>query len=265
MRTKKDVFTINQIKDILQIHEQSTINFFKSTLDRMDKRISDLIEENAVLKIEIVELKKSLQFHTDQRKENFKTLDNMKSELLQNQKCHQQQKQLVIIPDLKEIKDKLEDLENRSGRNNLRIDGIIEEENESWSQSEQKLQEIIKDQLQFERDIENERAYRFGKTTIDRVANKRRTIVAKFLNLKDEQEVLSEYKARKLWTKGIFKNEDFSEDTMEKRKGLFQSAKELREEGKFAKVVYDRLIVRDKTSRLENTEEGDSSVWDISL
>ena len=131
MRTKKDVFTINQIKDILQIHEQSTINFFKSTLDRMDKRISDLIEENAVLKIEIVELKKSLQFHTDQRKENFKTLDNMKSELLQNQKCHQQQKQLVIIPDLKEIKDKLEDLENRSGRNNLRIDGINEEENES--------------------------------------------------------------------------------------------------------------------------------------
>ena len=52
---------------------------------------------------------------------------------------------------------------------------------------------------------------------------------------------------------------------MEKRKGLFQRATELREEGKFAKVVYDRLIVHDRKSRLENAEESDSSVWDISL
>ena len=126
------------------------------------KGISDLIGENAVLKNEIAELKKSLQFHTDQWQENFKTLDNLKSELLQNQKHQQQQKQ-PVIPDLKEIKDKLNDLENRSRRNNLRIDGIIEEENESWSQSEKKLQEIIKDQLQFERDIETERTHRSQK------------------------------------------------------------------------------------------------------
>ena len=91
-------------------------------------------------------------------------------------------------------------------------------------------------------------------------ANKRRKIIVKFLNFKDKQEVLSEYKVRKLWTKVIFINEDFSEDTMEKRKGLFQRAKELREEGKFAKVVYDRLIVRDRRSRLEKAKESDSSV-----
>ena len=95
---------------------------------------------------------------------------------------------------------------------------------------------------------------------IDGFLNKRRTIIAKFLNFKDKQEVLSEYKARKLWTKGIFINEDFSKDTMEKRKSLFQKAKELREEGKFAKVIYDRLFVLDRRSRLENDEEGDSGV-----
>ena len=207
----------------------------------MDKRISDLIGEKAVLKNEVAKLKKSLQFHTDQWEENFKTLDNLKSELLQNQKHQQQQKQ-PVIPDLKEIKGKLNDLENRSRRNNPRIDGIIEYENESRPQSEKKLQKIIKDQLQFEWDIEIERAHRSGKTMTDGDANKRRAIIAKFLNFKDKQEVLSEYKARKLWTKDIFINEDFSEDTMEKRKGLFQRAKELQEEGKFAKVVYDRLL-----------------------
>ena len=66
MSTKKDVSIINQIKDILQIHEQSRANFFNSTLERMDKKISDLIGENAVLKNEVAELKKSLQFHIDQ-------------------------------------------------------------------------------------------------------------------------------------------------------------------------------------------------------
>ena len=256
MVTKKDVLTINQIKDNLQIHEQTITN---STLERMDNKISDLTGENAVLKNEVAELKKSLQFHTDQWEGNFKTLDNLKNELLQNQK-HQLQQQQPVIPDLKEIKDKLNNLENRSRRNNLRIDGIIEEENESWSQSEKKLQKIIKDQLHFKQDIEIERAYRSGKTMIERSPNKRITIIAKFINFKEKQELLSEYKARKLWTKGIFINEDFSEDTMEKRKSLFQRAKELREEGKFAKVVYDRLIVRDRRSRLENAEEGDSSV-----
>ena len=52
---------------------------------------------------------------------------------------------------------------------------------------------------------------------------------------------------------------------MEKRKSLFQKAKELREERKFVKVLYDTLIVRDRRSRLENAEEEDSSVWDVSL
>ena len=52
----------------------------------MDKKISDLIGENAVLKNEVTELK------TDQWEENFKTLDNLKNELSQNQKYQQQYK-----------------------------------------------------------------------------------------------------------------------------------------------------------------------------
>ena len=103
------------------------------------------------MKNEVAELKKSLQFHTDQWKKNFKTFDNLKNKLLRNQKYQQQQS---VMPDLKEIKDKLNDLENRSRKNNLRINSIIEEQNESCSQSKKKLQEVVKDQLQFERDIE---------------------------------------------------------------------------------------------------------------
>ena len=35
--------------------------------------------------------------------------------------------------------DKLEYLENQSRRNNIRIDGISEEENESWDTTEEKV------------------------------------------------------------------------------------------------------------------------------
>ena len=88
--------------------------------------------------------------------------------------------------------------------------------NESRAQSEKKLQEIIKDQLQFECYNEIERVHRCEKTMIDWTTNKRRTIIAEFLNFKDKQEVLSKYKARQLWTK-----------VMEKGKGLFERAKKL--------------------------------------
>ena len=38
MGARKDVFTINQIKDILKIHEQSITNFFNLNLERMEEK-----------------------------------------------------------------------------------------------------------------------------------------------------------------------------------------------------------------------------------
>ena len=61
--------------------------------------------------------------------------------------------------------------------------------------------------LQFERDIDIKGAHHNGKTKIDRAPNKKRTIAAnKFLNFKNKKKVSSEYKTRKLWTKGTFIN-----------------------------------------------------------
>ena len=67
---------------------------------------------------------------------------------------------------------------------------------------------------------------------IDGETNKKRTIVAKLLNIKDKKEVLSEYRAQNLKTKGIFINKGFSEGNIDKCKGHSQRAKELWEEGK---------------------------------
>ena len=67
------------------------------------------------MKNEVAELKKYLQSHTDQWEETYKTLNNLKNELLQNQTHQEQQQQ----PAIREIKDKLNNLENRSRWNNL--------------------------------------------------------------------------------------------------------------------------------------------------
>ena len=55
----------------------------------------------------------------------------------------------------------------------------------------------MEDQLQFEQNLEIERGHCNGKTEIDGAPNKKRTIVAKFLNFKDKQGVLSKYNALK--------------------------------------------------------------------
>ena len=138
--------------------------------------------------------------------------------LLQNEK-NQQQKQQQLIPNV--IKNKVSDSENGCPWNNLRIYWIIEEENESQAQSEKKLQEINKDQLKFEQDIEIKLSLSNGKTKIDRAPNKNRAFVAKILNFQDKQEVLFEHKTHKLSTKCIFINKGFSGDIMQKRKDFF--------------------------------------------
>jgi hypothetical protein len=67
----------------------------------------------------------------------------------------------------------------------------------------------------------------------------------KFLNYKDKSAVLEKFIKLKLWNENLFVNEDFSERTIEIRKKLFKDAKELKAKGKYAKVVYNKLITRD--------------------
>jgi hypothetical protein len=45
------------------------------------------------------------------------------------------------------IKSKLTYLENQSRRNNIRINGIPEDFNETWEQTEEKARKILKDMI----------------------------------------------------------------------------------------------------------------------
>ena len=66
--------------------------------------------------------------------------------------------------------------------------------------------------------------------------------------------MLNRYKEKQLWQSQIYINEDFSEYTATKRKELFKQAKQYRDQGKFAKVIYNRLVVSEHRSRNNNNE-----------
>ena len=78
----------------------------------------------------------------------------------------------------KDTDDKLNDSENRSRRNNIRIDGILECEKETWEKSEEKIQQVIKEKLKITEYIIIERAHRVGNKEKSKQSNRPRTIVA---------------------------------------------------------------------------------------
>ena len=92
----------------------------------------------------------------------------------------------------------MRDLEDRSRRSNLRVEGLKEIDNENWDQTEEILQQMIRDVLELE-GINIERAHRVGNKSNER--NAPRTILAKFSSYKDKHAILSV--AKKLKGKDI--------------------------------------------------------------
>ena len=74
--------------------------------------------------------------------------------------------------------DKLEYLENQSRRNNIRIYGILEEENESWDTTEEKVKQVLAEKLNLEEALHIERAHRVGRVASG-PRRRPRTIVGK--------------------------------------------------------------------------------------
>ena len=123
---------------------------------------------------------------------------------------------------LNKHEDKMEYLENQSGRNNIRIDGIAEVGNETWSDTEEKAKEILKEKLNLDCEPEIERAHRVGpkpRTTAPNVADglrtRPRTIVCRLRDWKQKEGILRA--ARLTKPTGIFVNEDLAAETLDKR------------------------------------------------
>ena len=237
MGPKSESFTIDQVKDILSMHEKTLIAFFNGTVERLENKIDKVVKENIELKNEVNDLKTSIQFHSDLVEDKVKEV---------NAKLAESSKSGLI-----NVEDKLDELEDRSRRNNLRIHGIEEDDDETWEGTETKLKSLIKGNLGIKTVVHIERAHRSGNSFQNGEKRTKRTVIAKFLNFKNKQMILDKYREKKLWENGVYIKEDFSEGTMKKRKLLFQEEKMLREKGDYAKVIYNKLIHYKKRNSVE--------------
>ena len=137
------------------------------------------------LKAEISDLKDSLEFT-----ENVieKKVEKLETELDNFEHKVQGIWDYQIDPDY--IQYKLVELEDRSRRNNIRIDRIEEAEGETWEISETKATKVFKEKLGIEKEIIIERAHRTKRNYKDKDTKRPRTIVLRLENFKDKSIIL---------------------------------------------------------------------------
>lgn len=183
---------------------------------------------------EAQDLKNSLQF-------SQKEVDELKETCKELKKKSQEARTDIstVRESVMTMSGKSDYLEGQSKRKNVIIDGIPESPGESWEESEYKVRELLRTELQMDEErIEVERAHRMGN---GRGADKPRQIVVKFLRFKDKTAVMG--RRNRLKGTNIFLNEDYPEAVHQKRKELVPAMKAERSKGNIAYIRYDRLIV----------------------
>ena len=138
-------------------------------MDSVNVRINSLIKDFASIRT-------SLEFTQGQVDELIKNELHLKG----------------IKPNIEHLEDKIDDLENRSRRNNLCFEGIEESTNETWQDTENKVKFLISSHMPEVGGCIG-RAHRVGRRSS--AESKGRKIVARFLNYKDRESVLKAKKS----------------------------------------------------------------------
>ena len=181
------------------------------------EEIKKLQEQIKELKKEVTDLKSSVE-HTDA---DLNDLSDRVDEIYDYQ----------VDPEY--VTNKLIDLEDRSRRNNLRIDGISESRNETWEECEEEIQKVFNEKLGV-KNVQIKRAHCSKMSKSNNNSEKPRTIVCKLLSYKQKEEMLRNTK--KLKGSNIFINEEFCHGKMQYRKKLWKKVKNLRSQGKINSI-----------------------------
>ena len=214
------------LKDIWKMMQEMMTKLDK--LDRIEERMTAMNTEIKDIKTsleyahdEIEDLKKSDESHQETATANAAQVERLNKEF----EC---QKNAIV------------DLKARSMRDNLIFYNIKESARENTTK-------IIHDLLEEKFNIEDasecvkiDRSHRIGKPRMGQTT-KPRPIVAKFNYFQDKEYILRN--ARKLKGTNIGVSEQFPEEIIEIRKKLYPELKKARDEGKKAKLAYNKLII----------------------
>ena len=231
-----ETFTFSQVQKILQMQENTITNFLKMNMELLQTKIdqvsSNLYKEIGSVKQELIDVKKdvldlktSVTFTEDNIDDKIKQIENRVTSIQPEQ-----------LHEIEFIKEKANDLENRSRRSNIRVDGLLEADNETWEETEQRVKDMMKDTLGIDKDIIFERAHRVGDKRVAKEKKRHRTVIAKLHNWKDKSIIFRQAQRVKLSTKQIYISDDFSEITRQRRQHIERTQKLLREKGNYAVI-----------------------------
>ena len=183
----------------MAIHENTLMKFFTSSMERLENKT-----KNALLEQEIESLKTSADFPSKWFEEAKRELEEMRA------KDPIEEDIKLIDQKHQQLEEKISEYEDRSRRNNLQFFTEKAEGAETWEESENLIREFIETNLEMgSKYITIERAHRTG----FKINGKKRAIIVKFLNYKDKDAVLNQYRQKQLWKDNIYVNEDYSERT----------------------------------------------------
>lgn len=222
------------LREMLQMQERMCKNMFESVLSSVNTRIDKVVKS-------VAELKASLEYSQqdiDDLKEAADAIEEMEEELDDIQTgLHKQEEKLVY-------------LENQSRRNNVRIDGIPEQHNKTWLNTETKVKEVLQEKLNLSFEPMIERAHRTGARprsgAADGINTRPRTIVCRLRDWRQKDDILRA--ARRIKPSDIFVNEDLANETIEKRKRQVDELNAAKRAGKTAYFVLDRLVIKERRS-----------------
>ncbi|XP_047140330.2 uncharacterized protein LOC124815602 [Hydra vulgaris] len=229
------------ISNELDEHRKSILKETEKLLKEQEKTFTLIVSGNLkIISDKLNVMEKEILENKSKIKNIEKDLNDVKDSLnFQEEKTLEKLKKIkkYVDNEINVLYTRTTDLENRSRRNNLRIDGLVEKPGESWSECEIAVKEIFNKSPKISSEVVIERAHRIGP-----INNKKpRTIVLKFLNFQDKNKILNAVKNLK--GTGVYINEDFSQETIEQRRKLWEEVKRLRSEGKNAILNIIKYLV----------------------
>ena len=209
------------------------------------------------------DIMKCLQDMRSEMRVNFLSINSKVDEInavindLQIKNEELKQENIKLNAEMSKLTSKIDNLEGHSRRNNVRITGIDGNSNENWSATEEKVRSFLSHELNLPEleNVEIERAHRL-KTG----ENNKATIIVKFLRFKDRDTVIRQ--ARRVLGRNspYHVHEDFTDRVRHHRRELGKRLAEARQNGLFASLQYDKLIV---DSTMYGYDECKQTIYEI--
>ena len=230
--------SIEELKIMLEVQQNAYKDVAQLLFADISTRMKQLEQRNQ----ELVHSLEFTQGEVDVLKKENKTLKEDIAHLK-----NQLNKATEVENKIHKINDRLDYQEDYSRRNNLRFDGVDEKARESWEETQETVQRVLREKLNLGT-AQLERAHRVGPPGLARP----RTIVARFREFADRQQGLRN--SSRLKNTNIYVNEDLCESSNQLRKAQLPQLKKARAEGKVAYFSHTKLIIKERSSASGDSE-----------